>query len=120
MIPETGCQLRGQMEAVDGREEEERTDTLVEVLRLATERVQLRAGGEEPFHGRGLCEGFQRLVAHVVVLRSDDGNEVHGRGRTVQRLARRSTMPVRTSSRSPPDRARASCAVSRPYLRPMS
>src|SRR5215472_8758434 len=107
------------VEAVDRVKEKQGADFFVEVTRLAAECIESRASLKQFVTGKANAGGIEGLIAQFWFSGGDDLNQIwsfHGR----LRRARSSTRPERTSSRSLPSRARASWAVRRPYLTPMS
>ena len=121
--PGTQTGARRQVKAMDGGEEEQRPDPVVETAGLPAERLQRARLGQQLLHpqpGAGLVEGT--VPKHRVCSR-DDGDQlglhdaVPGLNARTQRRGSRaisSTRPVRTSSRSRPSSASASWAVRRP------
>ena len=122
------CQLPRQVKPVDGVEEEQCADALVQVVALPAKRIQRGALGQQGFGGSRTASRVERLIAGYRIRRRDDVRQetghggAGGRGRRVQwRLAASSsTRPFSTSSRSVPSRARPSWVVSNPYFAPMS
>src|SRR5919106_4623967 len=110
---------------MDGVEEEERADALVEVVARAPELLERGGFVEELMYvGAAREERFERSVADRRIGGGDDPGEPgcrrSGYHRASSRWARRSSSRASTTSRSLPERASASCAVSSPYLTPTS
>ena len=112
-----GPGLERQMEPMDGAKEKQGADALVEILAAAPEGVQFRAFFEECRERELRADGVEGLIADGRGGRGDDLGESAAH---FPLIASNSTSPLNTSSRSSPARARASWAVSRPYLRPRS
>ncbi len=104
-----------EVEAVDGVEEEQRPDALVEVV--APRAGRRRARRTRP-GARGARSPSQAASSDRFRRAGSVGGDEAGQHRV--RAARSSTSMESTSSRSRPDRASASWAESRPYLTPMS
>ena len=127
--------LAGQVEAVDGVEEEQRPHALVEVVAGAAEGVQLGALGQQlgaatPTRQNASSERLRTAGSGEVMMVTSWPVTVP-RWRMAQsvrsdqpacssRSASSSTSCASTSSRSSPLSASASWAVSRPYLTPTS
>src|SRR5665213_243887 len=113
------ARLQRQMKAVNGIEEEQRAHALIQIFTAITERFQVLAFRKQLLQRSFTTEGIERLIAHGGVRRGDDLAEVLGHTGCYC-WASISTRLERTSSRSLPSKAKASCAVNKPYLRPMS
>ena len=107
-------QKPGQVEALDGMQEQQGPHALIEVVALAAETIERIRLGEQ-FVEREFCAGgIERLVADVLVRRDDEiGEGNHARAQAWD-WASRSTRRESTSSRSLPARPRASWVASRP------
>ena len=102
------------VEALEGVQEEQRPDAVVEVLAPPSEGVELGALGHELREAHPAARGIERPVAQSCF----GGGDEFGQHRV--RAASSSTSMVRTSSRSWPDKASASWADKSPYVMPMS
>jgi hypothetical protein len=72
--------FEGEVEPVDGVEEEEGADAFVEVVALTAEGVEFGAFGEKFRLGGAGAEVFEGAVAHDGILSGDDGDERTGHG----------------------------------------
>src|SRR5262245_23608263 len=106
------------MEPVNGVEEEERADPLVEIFAVLAESLERLALREELLVAGCGADVVERTMAQRVVRRGDEIEKSQRHAR--QFVASNSTSPRSTSSRSLPLRARASCALSKPYFTPKS
>ncbi len=104
------------LEAVNRVEEEQRADTLVEVLRSAPELLELRALPHQIRQRQIRAQSFQRPVADLRVRSRDDLDQAaHERPPAPPGWsASISTSEARISLRSAPVSASASCACSSP------
>ena len=105
------------MEPMDRVKKKQRPDAFVKILTAAAEGVELNAFFEQRLERKFHADRVERLIPNSRVSGRDDFDESAGH---FPLIASNSTRPVITSSRSCPASAMASCAVSRPYLTPMS
>ena len=103
---------------MDGIEEEERADAVVEIIRSAAEGVEGLTFGENLVNGETVAQGVQRQIT-LVSAAGDDGDKTAHVDEPPpipanSRSARSSINWDSTSPRSGPFRASASWAMSRP------
>jgi len=116
-------QVQRQVETVDGIEEEEGAHPLVQVIAGAPEAVQRGAFGQQLLFACAAADRVQRKVALRRVGRGDDADKLAHRTphrSPILPAASSSTTRASTSSRSWPCKARANCALNKPYLTPRS
>ena len=101
-----------QMKPVNGVEKEQGPDALVKIFGVPPEIVEGRAFRQQLRQRRLLAETVEGLIAQIGSGGGNDGEESPAHADFC--LASSSRSCVRTSSRSWPTRASASCAVSRP------
>src|ERR1039458_564047 len=105
------------MKAMNGVEEEECPDALVEVVAATAEVVELSAVFKERLDGGALAQGIQREIAPVFSAGNDACQVIHKDEpppfAASSRSARSSSICDSTSIRFRPLRARASWAINR-------